>query len=89
MASDPEASMRLDVEAVGMIREGALTFELVYSPIRMPVADMERLAAALQAELMDIVAHTSSTGDAGPTPSDLDFKGFEIDALDEFLEHLR
>jgi amino acid adenylation domain-containing protein/non-ribosomal peptide synthase protein (TIGR01720 family) len=89
MASDPEASMRLDIEAVGVIREGTLTFELVYSPARMREADMERLAAALQAELSDIVVHTSSTADSGPTPSDLDFKGFEIDALDEFLDHLR
>jgi amino acid adenylation domain-containing protein/non-ribosomal peptide synthase protein (TIGR01720 family) len=89
MTSDPAASMRLDIEAVGMIHEGTLTFELVYSPVRMCEADMERLAAALQAELADIVAHTSSAADAGPTPSDLDFKGFEIDALDEFLEHLR
>jgi amino acid adenylation domain-containing protein/non-ribosomal peptide synthase protein (TIGR01720 family) len=89
MASDPEASMRLDIEAVGVIREGRLTFELVYSAVRMDEADMERLAAALRAELADIITHTSSTADAGPTPSDLDFKGFEIDALDEFLDHLR
>lgn len=89
MASDPQASMRLDIEAVGMVRDGRLSFELVYSPARRCAAEMERLAGALQAELADIIDHTSSAADAGPTPSDLDFKGFEIDALDKFLDHLR
>jgi iturin family lipopeptide synthetase B len=88
-ASDPGASMRLDLEAVGMVRDGLLRFELAYDPMRLHVTDMERLAAAFREELVGIVAHAPSAADAGPTPSDLDFKGFEIDALDEFLGHLR
>lgn len=88
-ASDPKASMRLDVEVVGMIRGGILALEIVYAPTRVREREMNRLAEAVKAELRAIVAHTATTTDSGPTPSDIDYTGFEIDQLDEFLNNLQ
>jgi amino acid adenylation domain-containing protein/non-ribosomal peptide synthase protein (TIGR01720 family) len=88
IASDPTATMPHDIEAVGLVRDGMLRFELGFSPARVAPAAMEALARAFHDELEAIVAHALAAGDSGPTPSDLGIGGLDIDTLDEFLGHI-
>ncbi|HEY3919586.1 MAG TPA: amino acid adenylation domain-containing protein [Stellaceae bacterium] len=84
-AVDPAASLQFDLEIVGLCVHGRLGFDFVYNCRRFEPGTIARLAATYLSQLEEVIAHTRARSEAELTPSDIDYKGFDIDGLDAFL----
>jgi fengycin family lipopeptide synthetase B len=84
----PEAPLVHDIEIIGFVADDRFRFVIGYGSVRFAQETVARLCASLERALVDIVEHTTQTRERELTPSDIDYDGFDIDALDKFMKHL-
>jgi amino acid adenylation domain-containing protein/non-ribosomal peptide synthase protein (TIGR01720 family) len=84
----PDAPLIHDLEIVGFVAEDRLHLAILYGSNRFTDDTVSRLAAALERALLEIIEHTMQKQNRELTPSDIDYDGFDIDALDRFLKNL-
>jgi non-ribosomal peptide synthase protein (TIGR01720 family) len=82
-----KALYRLDIN--GMTTAGQLTLSVNYNKYEYDRAGIEKLADLYRSRLMEIIAHCCDRDECELTPSDLDYKHFSIDELDEWARGFR
>jgi non-ribosomal peptide synthase protein (TIGR01720 family) len=85
----PEARLVHDLEIMGFVAAGRLRLAIAYGRGRISDAAIERLAAGLEREITHVVEHASGQKGRSLTPSDIDYDGFDIEALDAFVNDLQ
>ncbi|MGF6358105.1 amino acid adenylation domain-containing protein/non-ribosomal peptide synthase protein (TIGR01720 family), partial [Paenibacillus sp. 4624] len=84
-ASDRQArSFVLDIN--GMVLDGALSLDLSYSRKQYRKATMEFFAQGLEQSLRELIAHCVGKEHTELTPSDVQFKGLTIAALEQIAQ---
>ncbi len=83
----PASALVHDLEIIGFVAGGRLHLAIVHGSTRFSAATVAAFAAALERELATVVAHTS-TRQRELTPSDIDYDGFDAEALDAFVKSL-
>ncbi|MGK5093362.1 amino acid adenylation domain-containing protein [Deltaproteobacteria bacterium TL4] len=71
----------------GSVNQGQLQFQIAYNQQQYQKATIRQLASQFQAELQTLIQHCLHA-DAEITPSDLTYKGLDIDALDDIISGL-
>lgn len=84
----PEASSPYLIEFVGMHLAGRLTFEITYARTRYKKQQMDDFAQGFKDALLNIIAHTANADTQSLSPSDIDYDGFDISQLDDFMAQL-
>ncbi len=83
----PASALVHDLEIIGFVAGGRLHLAIAHGRTRLSAATVATFAAALERELATVVAHTS-TRQRELTPSDIDYDGFDAEALDAFVKSL-
>ena len=73
---------------VGIVFDRRFRFEFVASSSRFSVATLQLLADFFASELTALSVHLAGRLESELTPSDIDYDGFTVDKLDQFLERL-
>jgi len=84
----PDATPPYLIEFVGKHTAGRLSFEIAYPRHLYPKARMEALAGYFKQALLELMDHAAHCDSASLTPSDIDYDGFDIEQLDDFLAQL-
>jgi non-ribosomal peptide synthase protein (TIGR01720 family) len=85
---DPAARPIHDLEITGVTLNGRLRLAIAYNSGRFYAETIARFAREFEASLRSIIAHTRAR-DSELTPSDIDYDGFDIEQLDQFLDRLQ
>lgn len=85
---DPAARPIHDLEVTGVVLHGRLQISIAYNSGRFYAETITRFACDFETGLRAIIEHTREH-DAELTPSDIDYDGFDIEQLDQFLERLQ
>jgi amino acid adenylation domain-containing protein/non-ribosomal peptide synthase protein (TIGR01720 family) len=85
---DENASLLHEIEVIGFVAEGRLRLSLVYGDERFDGQTITAFGKRLRTQLAAVIDHARHSDDRALTPSDIDYEGFDIDALDQFLETL-
>ncbi len=84
----PEARLAHELEIVGFVVEERLQLAIAYAQGRIAPERIARLVAALERELVLVIEHACAQGGPELTPSDIDYDGFDAQALDAFVKSL-
>jgi amino acid adenylation domain-containing protein/non-ribosomal peptide synthase protein (TIGR01720 family) len=84
----PNAPLVNDLDILGYIANDRLHLLIRYGRPRLTDETVGRFAAALERALVEVVEHAAAKTDRELTPSDIDYDGFDIDGLDEFMRNL-
>jgi non-ribosomal peptide synthase protein (TIGR01720 family) len=84
----PEASSPYLIEFVGKHVAGRLTFEIAYSRTIYKKQQIDDFAQSFKDALIKIIAHTANAETQSLSPSDIDYDGFDISQLDDFMAQL-
>ncbi|MDO9103417.1 MAG: amino acid adenylation domain-containing protein [Methylovulum sp.] len=84
----PAASPPYHIEFVGKHVGGKLSFEVAYQRHLYTQGQVTELLAHFKQALLDIMAHAADCAAPSLTPSDIDYDGFDIEQLDDFLAQL-
>lgn len=82
---DPAGTPGYEIEWLGLIERDVLEFTAAYNRQRFDATSLAGLAQRFEAELAAVIDHASGLGRADLTPSDIDYNGFDIDRLDDFM----
>ena len=82
---DPDGLPGFEIEWVGLVERDVLEFTAAYNRHRFDATAMVSLAERFEAELIAVIDHTSGLMRAELTPSDIDYDGFDITRLDDFM----
>lgn len=83
-----DAPLVHDLEIIGFVMNARMHLAIGYARTRFEAATIAALGDSLQMALADIVRHTCTKQESELTPSDIDYDGFDIDALDSFVRNL-
>lgn len=84
----PEASSPYLIEFVGKHVAGRLTFEIAYSRAIYKKQQIDDFSQSFKDALIKIIAHTANAETQSLSPSDIDYDGFDISQLDDFMAQL-
>ncbi len=84
----PQATPPYLIEFVGKHVAGQLSFEMAYPRSVYQKQQISEFAQHFKTALVTIIQHTANAESQYLTPSDIDFDGFDINQLDDFLEQL-
>ncbi len=84
----PDATPPYLIEFVGKHMAGRLSFEIAYAGNVYSKEQVEQLVHYFKTALIEIIQHTTNIQEQSLTPSDIDYDGFDINQLDDFLEQL-
>lgn len=87
-AIDPEQPAHTDIALEAIVLQGCLRFALRYNPRRFSAARMDELLATYRAQLLALIEHCLDPLSGELTPVDIDYDGFDIAQLDQFLDAL-
>ena len=83
-----EAELIYNIEITGEIVEKQLHITVSYNQNLFKYETIKLICDNFQKELIGIIMHCVHIDDAEITPHDIDFDGFDIDELDDFLDDL-
>jgi bacitracin synthase 1 len=86
--SDPNARFLHDIEINALATDGRLRFHFSYNPEKYTEGEMNLLTDCYLEELKTLAGHMCSRLERELTPSDVDYKGFNLDEMDSFLNNL-
>ncbi len=73
---------------VGKHVAGQLSFEITYASTVYKKQQIEAFAEGFKNDLVKIITHAANAEDRSLTPSDIDYDGFDIKQLDDFMAGL-
>ncbi|MCP5425316.1 MAG: amino acid adenylation domain-containing protein [Gammaproteobacteria bacterium] len=85
---DPAARPDYPLDWVALVADGRLQLTLIYDRQRLSPEAAATLADALRRELDAVIDHARNQRETELTPSDIDYDGFDIDQLENFLDNL-
>lgn len=85
-AIDPSACAPYNLEVVGMVQAGQLELDVVFDQQRFETEEIKRYCQQLQSNLVDLIQLACSCEEAELTPADIDYDGFDIEQLDQFMD---
>ncbi|MGR9012023.1 MAG: amino acid adenylation domain-containing protein [Gammaproteobacteria bacterium] len=84
----PDATPPYLIEFVGKHVAGQLSFEIAYARHLYSREQMTVFAESFKQALLNIIEHTVGCKTQSLTPSDIDYDGFDINQLDDFLAQM-
>jgi amino acid adenylation domain-containing protein/non-ribosomal peptide synthase protein (TIGR01720 family) len=87
-SSDPRAASLCKIEVLGVIFESCLELVLNFSTAHFHEATIRQLLSNYKSELIQILRHAQEKDQTELSPSDIDYDGFDIEQLDNFMENL-
>ncbi len=84
----PEAKPPYLIEFVGKHVAGQLSFEIAYSRKAHQIQHIVDYAEEFKESLAQIITHAANAEAQSLTPSDIDYDGFDVNELDDFMAQL-
>ncbi|WP_431685777.1 amino acid adenylation domain-containing protein [Hahella sp. NBU794] len=85
---DPQAQNLQALEVVALVLDGCLQLRLTGCAGCFSAGDLVKFAEALMDDLRRIIRHAAGKTEAELTPADIDYDGFNLEELDEFIDRL-
>ncbi|ABC29733.1 Non-ribosomal peptide synthetase modules and related protein [Hahella chejuensis KCTC 2396] len=85
---DPQAPNLQALEVVALVLDGCLQLRITGGSGAFSAGDLVAFAEALMDDLRRIIRHAADKSDAELTPADIDYDGFNLEELDEFIDRL-